>query len=507
MELTQAPDPMDPQSRIFTLNHGDNAPFRLDCIEDGGTHEQHSVAMRGARERIVRLRGLKADATYVCRAYRTDGKLRGESNEVRFTTDPLPDDLILPKLTIPPESLSATGYTLYNQGNFYYDGDMEHFDVDALRSDDNYLVIVDAEGNVRWWYKGIGAGDFEARYLGHERILFTGQATDMAHPPTIVGLDKRTRILGHQIPSVDYELGDEAGLYYNHEGALAPDGQSIFTLVHTLNPEDDTTLGFVVKELPLTDADEDDIMDNTLWYWDSFEAAAEGEFDHINATYGSDPVHANSISVDEADDGTWSVYVSLRNASRIIKIDYLSKHVVWSMGYDREDFRLLENDGRPAAIERWFFDQHDVQVHGDTITMHDNGTDRLLVGGDAYTRALELEVDEDAGVVRIVSEYTEKGWNEPFWGGHDVLSNGHRLIAMGHCGFCGLSDDFRSAVLELDGGNRPVWRLDFPEPAADLMIYRAQRIDGCAIFNNLDYCDTVHEYDPKTLSDDFEIDD
>ena len=84
--------------------------------------------------------------------------------------------------------------------------------------------------------------------------------------------------------------------------------------------------------------------------------------------------------------------------------------------------------------------------------------------------------------------YEEPGWSEPIWGDVDRLPNGNVLISQGHCYDCGGVDPKRrSAVIEVDpDDDTVVWRLDFSEERDGL--YRADRVDGCAVFANQRFC-------------------
>jgi len=155
-------------------------------------------------------------------------------------------------------------------------------------------------------------------------------------------------------------------------------------------------------------------------------------------------------------------------------------------------------------------------VDGDgvkTMTVYDNGSDRLFAGAAGYSRLVKLQLNEAASpkTARILYEYTEwngdntdpANWAEPFWGGYDEIDNGqHILAAQGHCSFCALpagqggtssAPSHNSTLLELaptlPSGATPLWKAVFASP--DTMIYRAQHIDGCAIFNNLTYCPSL----------------
>lgn len=484
--LSGEADGADANACLLAFRQEQKRRLVVSCEEIAPPYERHVQAVEPALDGQLSFRGLKPNTPYGCMALSAEGSWVS-SNLVRITTAPLPENLVVPQVTVQADRPDEVGYVLFNTGKVLYDGDMANFDLEQVTSQDGFLVIMDAEGHVRWYLEGPGAGDFEARYLGNDAILFGGQSVPQAYPPTIVGLDKQERIRGPQLQAVPYEMEDEYGLYYNHDAQLSVAGDSIFTLVHTTDPEDEALIGFVIKEIPLEDQDEDGALDAIRWYWDAFEAVQAGELSLDNALNPDDPFHPNTVFQEAGEDGRLYVFVSLRNNNQVLKIDYDTKEVVWSMGYGSDDFILLDTNGRPAEDSRWFFNQHDVQYSGGLMTVYDDGMDRYLAGGVPYSRALVLDVDEARRVVRIVHEYTETGWLEPFWGGYDLAEDGSQLIAMGHCAFCDIPLTHNSALVVLDWQNRVLWRADFLEDE-DQMIYRAQQIGGCDLFHNLSYC-------------------
>ncbi len=494
LELSAKERKADPQSYEFVVKQNANRPVYLSCREDGLLGERHLMRGTPDGEQTFVLRGLKADTSYTCVARWKAAPLRG-SNQVSFHTKPLPDDLVVPKVNRPTRELQRVGYVLYNSGNMYYEGEMsEDFDPSLLRTDSNYLVILDAQGNVRWYKEGPGGGDIEAKYLGDNRILLGGQSMPGIYPPQVVNLDKRVELIATQERTFTHEYASRYGLFYNHEAHLS-ERNTVFTLVHTLSPIDQATLGFVVKEFPLADPDGNGIMDEPIWTWDSLNAARDGKIDHTSERFPTDPLHANSVYTGYDESGRFSVYVSMRNNSHIIKIDYQTGEIMWTMGFDTDDFTLLNKDGTPARPQKWFFNQHDVQYHNGILTMNDNGSDRFLAKGFPHSRMLKLEINEAARTLRILDEYIEPGWMEPFWGGYDILENGDQLMAVGHCGFCGFPTKRLSRVFMADDKGNVFWRAEVPEETgANTMFYRAARIDGCAIFNNTTYCPSLANF-------------
>lgn len=445
----------------------------LECTEVGNPREKHLQEVPAADTQSLQFRGLKAQTPYRCLLQ--DAQQRHTlAPALEFRTAALPSDIRAPRISVPSTNLPSTGYTLYNYGYIKSLGKITWPSA-------NYLVIVDAEGVIRWYYKGPGAGDVDASYIGNDQILFGGRS-GRTYAPTITTLDKEVLFVATTQPGSPTEVSGE----YLHDAGLSVDGESVFTFAQTLN--DGGWRGFVIKEIDL-------FTNQVEWAWDSYlDGVLPGVLDLHDAGTGDDPFHPNAV-FDTVENGHQYLYMSFWKTSQIFKIDYLTHDIVWTLGID-EDFTLLEKNGTPAADSRWFFNLHDVKRYGNLIYVHDNGNDRTLYGGLANSRALVLELDESKKTARIVSEYSEPDWAEPVWGGHDRLPNGNGLIAMGHCyeededyySLCsGLQTNLHpSALVEYNSSGKVVWRADFT--TLNEAIYRAERIDGCAIFSNPTYC-------------------
>lgn len=470
----------DPLARQFSVQISAAAPFRLTCDEQGGKAERHVVTRSAALLSNITLRGLKGSTPYSCVAELTDGS-NVRSTAVTFTTGAVPSDLYLPKLVAGADRLTQTGYILYNYG---YSG--------GVRKSSNYLVLLDPEGNVRWYYKGptrdgVGGGDVDLTYLGNDKFLYGGEVNNH-YPPTIIGLDKTTQFKGQSASMSATDLPTN----YTHDTGISSDGASVYYIndanianVSPNQPAGTTYVsGFVLKKL--------DIATNTVtWAWDSVnDGYSKGELPDPFAPYSSqdelknDPYHANSLTDQQESDGRY-LYVGLRNQNAILKIKESTKEVKWRLGLGG-DFRLLEADGSPATQDtRWFFNQHDAKAVGNSILVYDNGWDRTVYGGTAYSRALRLELDQVNMTARIAFEYSEPNWIEPIFGGLDWMPDGNYLLAIGHTGYNG-NTGHNSSILELSPAGKVLWRVDFATPQDGL--YRAERIDPCAIFANTRYC-------------------
>lgn len=453
----------DVLGRQFELTLERPSALTLTCQATNDSTEILRRHLETSAQHHFSLRGFKADTRYVCSAQLDDATLPTPV-PVEVQTEPLPEWLSVPRLTI-AAPLEQTGFTLYNYAHLG----------DRLTFYDPALVIVDARGNVRWYYAGVGAADIDAHFQPGPAILYGGATPPRQTAPTVMTLDGGGLFIGTSIPQTPYE--DDGS--YHHDVAPTVDGKHLLAMTHEEYVDADGIpwKGFTLRELNIE-------QNEVSWSWSSIDdgyltgALPAGTLDQ------DDPYHANAVEDQAEADGTY-VYVSLARLDRILKIRKSTREVVWQLGWG-QDFRLLESNGTPAPTSRWFYGQHDIHLEGNRLTLYDNGIRRDDHGGTNYTRVLELELDETARTARIVFEFTEPDWLEPFWGGYDLLPDGGRLITMAHCWVCNTPPDHLSALVQLDTAGKVSWRLDFDDPAVAL--YRAERFDPCGQFHVEGYC-------------------
>jgi len=147
-----------------------------------------------------------------------------------------------------------------------------------------------------------------------------------------------------------------------------------------------------------------------------------------------DYFHINSIDVD--DDG--NLLVSARRTSAVYKIDRESGEVIWRLGGEKSDFTMED--------EAVFAYQHDARRQADgTITLFDNRGERM----DEPSRAVALELDEDAMTATLVREYIHPTETFAiFQGNVQTLPNGNVFIGWGSAPY--LSEHGRDGELLFD---------------------------------------------------------
>jgi hypothetical protein len=193
---------------------------------------------------------------------------------------------------------------------------------------------------------------------------------------------------------------------------------------------------------------------------------------------GTDPYHPNSVQ--EVGD---AVFVNIRHTHQVVKIDQETGARVWGFG-SGGDFELVDVDGAPLGEEEFAWGAHAPELSGDRLLMHDNGWSRPTV--KPYSRVVEYALDEQSMTATLLWEWTEPGWYEPIWGDVDRLPNDGVLVTRAHCD-CS-SPEQRTEVIELSASEprEVVWRLTMGEHLDGG--YRAQRIDGCEMFDHRGVC-------------------
>lgn len=211
-----------------------------------------------------------------------------------------------------------------------------------------------------------------------------------------------------------------------------------------------------------------------IWEWSTFDHIDSTEYNPFyvqiyTGQYEMDWTHSNSVFYDET---TGAVFVSIRNLSRITKIDYSSGDIIWNLG--ENDF-INEID---FDVDLNFSQQHSVQVlENGNLLFFDNH--RYLE--PQLSRCLEVSYDEAAQTAEIVWEYE---LSDTLFSGSrgecDRLENGNTLITAGRTG----------NTLEVTSENEVVWHLNVKNYGVSVTMYRSSREAGMypiAFSISLDY--------------------
>ena len=408
--------------------------------------------------------GLRAETTYDVEVVAEDATGTTETVDLSFRTGRLPEDL--PPLTVDvsdPERMDP-GTTIFN-ARFW--GPPEDSDLEVEpREDNGYIVAVDDEGNVVWYYRTrLEVTDVSATPRG--TLLVS------VHDVMLREID----VLGHTIRewgsrvATDYAVRDFAGNEYaseltepipvdsaHHElselatGNLItistevvelPDGAGdllcpddppervISDVIVELRPD-----GTVVEEWPLTDYF-DPVQRPGAEMCAEHQPFAPPNWFYPEAGDTRDWTHANAAAVDET---TNTLMVSIRHLDSVIGIRYRDddEGPAGELKWDLSEEGTLELVGNGE----WPRHQHAVEPQADgTILLYDNGNNRpgtTLAGGDEppYSRAVQYRVDEQAATVEEVWEHRDVADDGApvyarFLSDADRLANGNVLVTHG----------------------------------------------------------------------------
>ena len=195
-----------------------------------------------------------------------------------------------------------------------------------------------------------------------------------------------------------------------------------------------------------------------LWDWNTFDQISLNEYNpHYAETYNGviefDWTHSNSVIYDEASS---SVYVSIRNLSRVTSIDYLTGDINWDLG--ESDY--MESPSFENEIN--FSQQHSAQLTPDgNLIFFDNARFQ----DPEHSRC--VEVGFDSGEPYLVWEHVLP--ENMFTGSRgecDRLPTGNSLISAGRTG----------NVIEVNSNNEVVWHLGVQNSGANVSIYRTERV-------------------------------
>jgi len=204
-----------------------------------------------------------------------------------------------------------------------------------------------------------------------------------------------------------------------------------------------------------------------IWEWNFFDHISTADYDNENGTWFDafiatpqryDWTHANALWFDETES---AVYVSIRHLSRIVKINYPSGEIIWSMGEEMPSGDV--GFGHDLGINF----QHSLQIleNGNVITF-DNGN------SSNSSRALEIQINEGGTdySADIVWEHnlTEELYGS-FSGNVQKLENSNYLITtIGESG----------TAVEISSEHENIWEAKYhlSEPLG--AVYRSNRISG-----------------------------
>ena len=362
----------------------------------------------------------------------TDGENIFCSEIYSFDVNPLPDYF--------PDDINVSNY----DESLYQDG-VTVMDYESL----NFSGGLDKDGNPIWFADKDG---FEERFV-FTQFLKNGNMVGFG-PGVGYEIDLDGDIVFETPPdvnSVHHDINKTSNNTYFLVSATVEDQYCPEECNPNL-PDEIPWQGDIFREI--------DMDGNEIWSWNTFDYYDLTEYNPYyveiyNGNLEMDWTHSNSVFFDENSE---SVFVSVRNLSRITKIDYASKDLIWNMG--ETDFMneiYFEEDLN-------FSQQHSVQVlDNGNLLFFDNH--RYLI--PELSRCLEISYDESDYSVEIIWEHVLP--EDLFSGSRgecDRLDNGNTLITAGRTGH----------TLEVTPENDVVWQLEVNNMGFDVAMYRSSRI-------------------------------
>ncbi len=368
----------------------------------------------------------------------------------------------------------------------------------TLLPENEYLVMLDADGVPCWYVDAVGATQVADRYSG-DRIgvlgsrnrfdllepsgalstrwftkQFEGPELPQAHETSATALHHDVIELpnGHFLAlSIDAELRNEYPTREDQPGSLAaahvasevvvellPDGTKIdrWALGALLDPQ---RIGY------------DSVYGD---YWEEWQFYRRGLFTH-------DALHANSLDYDPSTD---TILVSLRHQDALVALGRRSGEIEWiaappvNWASPWSDLVLTP----PADRASWFYHQHNATfTDRGTVLLFDNGNrrasayERPAPPSEVESRALELAVDPVGRSWSVVWEWSPGtgDFAGSLGGVQELPETGNRLVTYGNLG----DHEASSRVYEVAPDGSVVWQLDL-DGTFGLAWYRARRLTG-----------------------------
>jgi Arylsulfotransferase (ASST) len=274
-------------------------------------------------------------------------------------------------------------------------------------------VILDNDGQPVWLYllqdEDLDVMNFKMQTYRGEPVLtwWVGRHTGYGQGEYVI-LDRSYREVKRFGAGNGYQ-GD------HHEFLITPQDTALITVYHKV-PMDTSSVGGSANDTVLDGiAQEIDIeTGEVLFEWHSLEHVGLDE--SYNKPY--DYFHINSVDVYDED----HLLISSRNTWTLYKVNRKTGDVVWRFGGKKSDFEM--GVGTRTAY------QHDARWHGEgTLTVFDNG------GGPwvhEQSRAIRVELDEDAMKASLVREYTHPGkLRSATQGSVQILPGGNVFVGWG----------------------------------------------------------------------------
>ena len=410
---------LDRAARVFVeYDNLQAGRYRTPLSEPGAAH-------------VIPLVRLRPETTYDYTIFVVDGSAADGADAAagpggRFTTGALPRRLAAISMQVRGRSSQPLILSGYRRGDGHW-----HF------------VFWDEVGGTVWYYvteklhlpspiAQLPDGNFV--YLDHERI------TEITPLGEIV-----TRI----------EHGGAVG-FPHHEVTLLADGRVIYPSREFVVIDDSANGG----------PEEATFGIDTLRVWDRASGRFAQVWDSTEAWDLSDPAqrlplrgedrgwfdwtHLNSVSIGPRG----NLVLSFRERDQVVSLSADLRAIEWQLHGPDSDFRF------PNPADRFYGQHTAAQLDNGNLLLFDNGRGRPDAEGGAYSRALELRLDEAAGTAVKVWEYRPTpdiysvGQSSAY-----RLSNGNTLINFGVRTATRTLDTLPLTVVEVDAAGNEVFRV------------------------------------------------
>ncbi|MBD3672823.1 MAG: aryl-sulfate sulfotransferase [Planctomycetaceae bacterium] len=506
------PNEAAPLAAIITVEATEDVVVALE-VDDGERQWSYRPKMLPAKSLKIPLLGMRPERTHqiVVRAETESGEYE-KSDPLEFVTPPLPKWFPPLNTTISQPEKMEPGVTLFA---------VNIWDRDVDLMDYGYMMMVDAEGEVIWYYKSdhrtasieiLENGHLLYNHAGYRRMIeinLLGEvvrewhAANVGPPPNPDSIPIDCDTLHHEI----LPMPDGKFLALSTTMRQLDDYYPDLPNLRKNNQADvvgDEIVEFGVDGKVLRRLDLFEHLDHTRISHGAFGNFWNNKYTETGVKNTEDWSHANAIIPTDEED--W-IILSLRHQDCLVKIHFPTGEIRWILGDPAEwkspwKEKLLRQKGEWI----WPYHQHGPQLTSrGTLLMYDNGNYRSILPDDGtaapdnFSRVLELKVDEEAMTVAKVWEYrgeNHEPFYTPFYGEADQLpQTGNILITDG--GHIELEGDIPSdkipsdhqwaRILEIthETPAERVWevRIESPiEKGLGWSVYRSERIPSITPF-------------------------
>jgi len=405
-------------------------------------------------EHRVAVIGMSDDSDHLLKVISNDGDKKSESSIFKFRTGKLPEFLPLPEITVNKKDKINPGWTLMtvNAGKVAPLPKGGEMDPEFTST----AVMYNNDGKVMW-YRVHGLNFLpDTTFTPDGNILVaTMQYITDEEEPSAVEFDLEGNAVWRGPDQPMNVLLD--GRYHHYYEKL--ENGNYFSVKHFIkNFETDNSVEVKVIGDLLVEMDD---KHNVVWEWNVFDhIEPENVEDFIQYGY-YDWTHSNSAVHTE-----YFVYLNARHLNTVLKIEKSTGQIVWQLGVDK-DFAADPDSENP-----WQLLPHGLELlENGNFIFYDNGTESIR----AFTRALEIEVDEENMEAKIVWEYDggeSDKWQTESLGDADRLENGNTLISAGTWDV-----ETNTRVFEVTKEGEKVWEADFkPRGEFGVSMYSSEKI-------------------------------